>query len=338
MDTRLLEYFVTVAAEGSVLAAADELYAAQSTVSAGLRSLERDLGVQLFDRSERRMRLTPAGEELLERARGVLDETERLRFASGEVAEGARARLRVGTFAALDALSGLPQALADFRVAFPLVEVRMTASGQGTTGLAEDLHRGRLDVAFVALLPGLGLEAIELASYRYIALVPPGHPLAERRTVSLAELAPETWVDMLPGYGNRVQVDREFADRGLERRIGIEISVLTSVPPYVAAGLGVAVVPDVGDTAGCVAIELSDEIPPWVVSIATRTGGLRRPPVAHLVEMIRSRVGSGIRRDIERGSGLGSGGDSGRDSGREFGPDSGPDSRRDIECDSGRGS
>ncbi|KTS76931.1 hypothetical protein NS183_18715, partial [Microbacterium testaceum] len=78
METRLLEYLVTVADERNVTAAAARLFAAQSTVSAGLASLERDLGVRLFERSTKAVRPTPAGEALLPLARALLADLDAL--------------------------------------------------------------------------------------------------------------------------------------------------------------------------------------------------------------------------------------------------------------------
>lgn len=287
METRLLEYFATVAAEGSVTEAARQLYAAQSTVSAGLRSLERELGVELFERSTRRVALTCAGEELLPRARRVLDEIEEMRAYSAAAAGGLTGKLRIGIFAAMEFLNGLPQVVSSFSKEFPNVSVRLVASHTGSTGLCEDLHHGRLDLAFFALAGSDDIDAVEMGQSAYVALAPVGHRLAAEASVTLAQLCESPWVDVLPGYGNRVQIEGQLEQRGLERRVVAEVAELPSVPSYVAAGIGVAVVPDVVATDGCVVLPLADEIPPWTLSIAARKGSFRRPVIAEFVKRLQ---------------------------------------------------
>ncbi|MDF9714745.1 LysR family transcriptional regulator [Nocardioides sp. ChNu-153] len=150
MDERSLEVFVAVAEELSVTRAATRVHAAQSTVSAALRSLERDLGAVLFERTTRSMRLTAAGERAVPAAREALAALARLRSEAREPAAGLRGRVRVGLFPALDALE-VPAAASAFQERHPDVELTLVASPAGSTGLHEDVRRGRLDLAFSAL-------------------------------------------------------------------------------------------------------------------------------------------------------------------------------------------
>ncbi|WP_066038867.1 LysR family transcriptional regulator [Herbiconiux solani] len=298
METRLLEYFVTVADELNVTRASERLFVAQSTVSAGLRSLERELGVALFERTTKTVRLLPPGEALLPVARGLLDDLEGLRQVATESGAGLRGRVRIGTFASLQVFD-LPAALGAFRRRHPLVDLQLQASPSGSTGLAEELSHGRLDLAFSALPTLPGLQSWPLASREFVALLPAEHPLAGRARaggrVALAELAGDDWVDVLPGFGNRVQLDRALTERGIVRHISAEVAELPSVAQCVAAGLGVAVVPDLrplgddrGGVTGCVTVGLSDPLPPWVVSLAARPGAVNRPQIMALVEELRA--------------------------------------------------
>ncbi len=285
METRLLEYFVTVADERSVTAASARLFAAQSTVSAGLQSLERDLGVRLLERTTKAVQLTPAGETLLPLARAVLDDVAAVRQVAGESGTGLRGRIRIGTFAGLRIID-LPGFLGDFRRSHPLVDIRLSVSPTGSVGLLDDLQRDRLDLALTAVTPPAGMSAWELGAYPYVGLLPPGHARAADRAIALADLAGDDWVDVLPGYGNRVQLETELARRGISRRVSAELGELPDVPRYVAAGLGVAVVPDVVDTAGCVTVPLSDPVPPWTVSLTAGRSATRRPHVRALLDAI----------------------------------------------------
>ncbi|WP_433674540.1 LysR family transcriptional regulator [Microbacterium gorillae] len=275
MDIRLLEYFVVVADERNVTRAAQRLYAAQSTVSAGLRSLEQELGVALLERTTRSISLTPAGEDLLVSARSIVDEWAGMREAASESTAGIRGRVSMGTFTAMP-LMDLPRVLGQFRRDFPLVDVHLTASPSGSTGLVDDVLQGRLDLAFTTVPPPAGLMAHELAQVPYVALVPEGHALAEADEVDLATLAGQPWVDVLPGYGNRVQIDRVLAQRGLSRRVVAEIEAMPSIPEYVAAGLGVALIPEGVQSPGCVTLPITDLSERWILSLVVGASAARR--------------------------------------------------------------
>jgi DNA-binding transcriptional LysR family regulator len=290
METRLLEYFVAVAGELSVTEAARRLYAAQSTVSAGLRSLETELGVQLLHRTTQTVQLTAAGDELLPEARGILDAVERLHVLASETASGQRGRLTLGTFTGQDLVHDLPSALRAFRLSRPHVDLRLVSSERGSTGYAEDLGRGRLDVAFFALTPPPELDVFELLEIPYVALVADSHELASDPTVSLESLASEPWIDSPPGYGSRVGVEQALAERRLRRQVVAEIADVLAIPGYVATGMGVAVVPDIIDPVGCAKLALAEPIAPWTISLATRRNATDRPAVAALIEELRSHI------------------------------------------------
>jgi DNA-binding transcriptional LysR family regulator len=290
METRLLEYFVAVAGELSVTEAARRLYAAQSTVSAGLRSLETELGVQVLHRTTKTVELTAAGEELLTEARRILDGVERLHVLASETASGHRGRLTLGTFTGQDLVHDLPSALRAFRLSRPHVDLRLISSQRGSTGYAEDLIRGRLDVAFFALTPPPELDVVELLQVPYVALVEQSHPLATDPAVSLARLASEPWIDSPPGYGSRAGVDHALGERGLRRQVVAEIADVLAIPGYVATGMGVALVPDIIDPEGCAKLALAEPIAPWTISLATRRNATDRPAVAALIEELRSHT------------------------------------------------
>ncbi|PZF62316.1 LysR family transcriptional regulator [Curtobacterium sp. MCBD17_034] len=272
METRLLEQFVAVADEGNVTRAAARLFAAQSTVSAGLQSLERELGGALFDRVGRRLTLSPLGEALLPDARAALGAVERLRDGAVTADAQLRGRVRVGIFANMDIVD-LPRIITTFHARHPLVDVHLSASAAGTTGLAEDLRAGRLDLAFTALPqdpPGIAVTPLRALPFRvYVA---PRHRLADHAVVSLAELADEPFVDTARGFGNRIILDAALRDRGIRRRIVAEMNDLPSVVRFAATGLGVAVVPDPGTAGDAVVLELADPVEPLRVGLATAAG------------------------------------------------------------------
>lgn len=269
MDTRLLEYFVAVAEETSFTRAAARLYVVQSTVSAGIQTLEQRMGTRLIERSGRRIALTAAGEQLLEPAREIVDATSRLQSAATGRIEGL---LRVGIFVNLPTLR-MPELFAAFRAQHPLVRLRLVSSPSGSTGLADDLRRGRIDLAFMGLpsaeLPDL--ETVELVRSPFVALLPEGHSLSALPEIPLERLAAESWIDAPHGFGHRVLLERALTRAGLVREVATEVSAVGDIPSFVAAGFGVALVPEVlvVPAAGTVAVPVTP-VAEWPLSVSTR--------------------------------------------------------------------
>jgi DNA-binding transcriptional LysR family regulator len=247
MELRHLEYFVAVAEELSFTRASKRLHVVQSGVSAAIRSLERELGVALFDRSPQRVALSDAGEVLLPRARATLDAAQTARDAVEGVRGGVRGTVTVGTMTAVG-LVDVPALLGRFHAEHPAVTLRLRMSTTtGSAGLASALLAGELDLAFLSLpgRPPSGLRWRELASTPIVLVVPADHVLAGLDTVSIARVAGERFVDFPLGYGNRAVVDRAFAAAGVDRHVSIEVADMATGAACVAEGLGVAFLPAV---------------------------------------------------------------------------------------------
>lgn len=271
VETRLLEQFVTVAAEGSVTRAAERLWAAQSTVSAGIASLERSLGVRLFDRTGRHLVLTTAGEDLLPHARSVLESLDRMRDLATVSDAELRGRVRLGIFTSMDIVD-LTGVLRRFRQRHPLVAVELMTSPSGTTGLVQDLVAGRLDLAYTGL-PGTptGVVVEPLREMPFRVFLAADHPLADRGSVSLTDLAEEPFIDTAHGFGNRIILDAALERLGIRRRIVAEMNDMPAVIRFASAGLGVGVVPDSGVRHDGVVLELTDSVEPLRIGLAMRS-------------------------------------------------------------------
>ncbi|WP_051426144.1 LysR substrate-binding domain-containing protein [Jiangella gansuensis] len=183
MELRQLAYFVAVADEGGFARAAESLHVGQPAVSQQLRRLERELGVVLFDRTTRRVRLTAEGGRLLPEARAVLAAAERTRRLAAELA--GTGSLRLGTSPAPG--RRLPDLLAALASRAPELRVRLS-----TVKLAERLasvRSGVLDAALVRdVADAPGLELLALWTDPVVVALPAGHPLAARETVRLRDL------------------------------------------------------------------------------------------------------------------------------------------------------
>ena len=270
VETRQLEYFVTVAEELSFTRAALRLHAVQSTVSAGIKSLESDLRTSLFDRSTRTVALTPAGAAFLPEAKAALAALDRARSVVEEAGAGLRGSLRIGTMTSVGSID-LPGLLGAFHRRYPLVDLHLTVSMAGSTGLAEDVRSGRLDTAMLALPASdlAGLSARRLDHRPYVVLVPPEHRLAGRTAVTIADLAGEDFVDTPRGFGNRLGVERAFEAASAPRRVVAEVADMRVVPDYVRVGLGIAVVPDLDivQVPDLVRLQLTGATMEWLVTL-----------------------------------------------------------------------
>lgn len=184
-----MRYVVAVAELGSFTRAAERCFVVQSALSHQIARLEKELGARLFERTSRRVRLTPAGAAFLPAARQCLDAAER---AAAEVAAAVgevRGRLTVGlipTVAAVD----VPAVLKDFHQRHP--KARVNLSMGASDELVEQVRQGEIEVAFLGVpvtASPRGVMARELARERLIAVVSPAHPLAGAYSVDLRRLS-----------------------------------------------------------------------------------------------------------------------------------------------------
>jgi DNA-binding transcriptional LysR family regulator len=240
MDLRQLEYFVAVAEERNFTRAAERVRISQSGVSAQIRRLERELGAELFDRSARTATLTVAGKAALDHARAALASANAVSQAVGEVADLIRGRLTVGMVIGCT-VTPLFDALASFHRAHPGVEVSLLEDNSDR--LVQAVRDGTTDVALVGTATSTpeGLEAVTIISERLVAAVPPDHPLATRRRVTLRDLCAHPLVCMPPGTGLRTVFDRACAAQDLHPVVGLRASAADAIADLAARGLGVAV-------------------------------------------------------------------------------------------------
>ncbi|MEU4626828.1 LysR family transcriptional regulator [Actinoplanes sp. NPDC023801] len=297
MEQRQLQYFVAVAEELNFTRAAQRTHAVQSTVSASIRALERHLGTPLFERSTSKVALTDAGKALLPEARRALDALDQARAAVAGLRDGLTGSLRVGTISGLTAVD-LPGLVSDFRGRHPGVRLSLSMAAGGTDGLLAALRARDLDVAFVAVqtanVPDLHLDPI--AEFQPRLLVPLGHPLAGRAAVSPAALADEPFIDLPPGFCNRVRTDHDFRRAGITRTIAVEVSDITTIPGYVESGIGLALVPPLAAEDGrrVAAVDLEPPAASWTLAAASLGGPAPNPAVRAFLDAIDTHV---VRRD-----------------------------------------
>ena len=244
MELRQLRYFVAVAQRQHVTAAAAAVGVAQPALRNRSRALERELGLDLFDRTGRRMRLTPAGAALLVRAERVLAEVESAVAEMEEFAGLRRGRLVVGV---LPSLAGrlLPPLLADFHARHPGLELVLRE--ERSADLLALVEAGALDLALLhppareSQPAGITLEP--LFTEDLVAVTAPGHALAGRATCPVAALRDVPLLLSKAGSGIRRVTLEACAAAGFAPHVVFESDGVTTLRAMAAAGLGVAILP-----------------------------------------------------------------------------------------------
>jgi DNA-binding transcriptional LysR family regulator len=240
MELRQLEYFIAVAEEANFTRAAERVHISQSGVSAQIRQLERDLGATLIDRSGRAATVTTAGAAALEHARAALACVDAVRKAVDEVTGLIRGRLTVGMINGCT-ITPLFEALAAFHRIHPGIEINLYEDNSDR--LIEGVRTGATDLALIGAsgAPPTGLEALPIIRERLVAAVPPEHPLARRRRVTLADISAFPIVCLPQGTGIRAVFDQACEIAGQQPDIALRASAPAAVADLAIRGLGIAI-------------------------------------------------------------------------------------------------
>lgn len=249
MELRHLRYFVAVAEMENVSrAATQKLHVAQPSLSRQIRDLEEEVGVQLFERTPKSLRLTDAGRSFLDEARAILKQTDAAVQKTRAIAGKLGTELRIGDWP-LGTGRIMPSILRAYQEAMPNVHVKLHdwTVDQNIAGVRD----GRLDLAII-IRPAKGnplteLRFEELVTGRVCLAVSCKHRFARRRSISLAEAAREPFIGLIREKYPRYEeyLDAIFADVSDKPRIVEEHDGWAGVFSSVAGGVGVALSSDV---------------------------------------------------------------------------------------------
>jgi DNA-binding transcriptional LysR family regulator len=294
MELRHLRYFAAVAEELHFRRAAERLHVAQPAVSEQVRKLEDELGVRLFDRTQRSVALTDAGAALLPEAYRVLRQAEAARLAARSASERPGHVLRIG-YVPTALLASIPRTLRRLVATMPNLQTTMEP-GSGLE-LVDAVRAGQLDVAVVSLpVPAAGVRVTPLAEQRAVAVFSVGHEHAVKPHVGLEQIAPERIV-VLPR-----DADRPFYDAVLAACCAAGISpTLIEMPDAqvdrvllaVASGAGMALLPECVSEryadAGVRFVPIGGDTPVLATAIVSPRHTEHLPTVAFLRAASRTR-------------------------------------------------
>jgi DNA-binding transcriptional LysR family regulator len=239
VDLTALRTFVEAARSGSLTAAAGRAGYTQSAVSRQVAGLEATMGGRLLERRARGVAPTPEGAALLPHAEAILQRFAAARSAVDAVRRADAGLVRVGAVPTANAQL-IPAAIADLRATRPAVEVTLTEAG--SEHLLRALDADEIDLAVVATYPGRPTaDGVVLLPDPLLVALPREHPAATTARFRLEDLAEESWVEHFPFSGDALR--QAAAASGFEPRIAYTIRDWTGKLGFVAAGLGLTLVP-----------------------------------------------------------------------------------------------
>jgi len=289
MNLRDWEYFVAVADHKHFGKAAEACHVTQPTLSAQLKKLEGYLGVELVERDNRHVWLTPVGQEMAVRARRLLQEAEGLKQLARSQFNPLAGDIRLGAFPTL-APYFLPLVLPKVKKKLP--ELRVFLVEDKTQMLIHQLQQGELDAALLALpLNRDQLDVIPLCKEDFLLAVPSNHGLARRKLISLDELQGQNLMLLEEGHCLRDQALSVCQIAGAGENTAFRASSLETLRQMVAGGLGITLIPAMAVNSNNDGIRyLKFEEPPTrEIGLVFRHSDWRLPLWQQLAQVLRSQ-------------------------------------------------
>lgn len=295
LDVRRLRVLSEVAARGSFSEAAEALRLTQSAVSQHVAALEREVGLPLVERGTRPVELTEAGHALTRHATGIFARLDGAEQELGEIAGRRSGRLRFGSFpTALATL--VPPAFARFRRLYG--DVTLTVVDDHLQRLIPRVEAGELDLALIydnEALPEIAardLVRVPLLEDPFRAVLPAGHRLTRRRALELADLGREPWIGGAPTSAWFRIVEDACRLAGFAPAVGFASDDYIAIQAWVAAGLGVAVIPGLATVHPLPGVEVRtvSGAPVRYISAARPRDGYHGPAVVSMLECLRAEA------------------------------------------------
>lgn len=273
MELRQIKYFIEVARREHVTEAAHALHVAQSAVSRQIFNLEAELGVDLFIRKGRNVKLTAIGKIFLEHMEQAINVIDDARQVVSEYTDPKRGTIHIGFPSSL-ATYILPTVISAFRQTYPHVQFELNQSSYH--GLQEKVIKGDVNIALVAPVPAdkSKIKSSILFTEKIVALLPISHPLAKAKNLKLNELRDDSFVLFPKGFVLREIIEENCQQLGFQPNISFEGQDIDAIKGLVSAGLGISLIPE---------ITLVDNLPRATVTVPiieptiTRSVGMMIP-------------------------------------------------------------
>lgn len=294
-------YIVAVAQEKHFGRAAEACSVSQPTLSVGVKKLEEQLGVVIFERSKSDVKVTPQGLPIIEQAQRILEQVDQLKQNATQNSNQLEGALKIGAIFTIGPYL-FPSLVPEIRRLAPKMPLHIDEDF--THNLKKKLRNGELDAIFVALpFDETEIETIPLYEEEFSALLPPKHPWVKKETMHLADIADEVMIMLGAGHCFRDQVLEacpQCKDNSLSpQKDWITGSSLETIRHMVATGLGVSVVPASAaefqnEQLGLVVKSFSDPVPSRKVALAFR----RSFPRKEALKIIEQAVNPSAMRGV----------------------------------------
>ena len=294
MNLRDLRYFVALADHRHFGRAAAASFVSQPTLSTQIRKLEDELGVALVERAPRKVMLTPAGRDIAERARRIVAEVEQMREAARRSQDPEAGTVRLGLFPTLGPYL-LPHVVPRIRARFPNLELLLVEEKSDV--ILSRLREGRLDAGLLALpLHDDQLHAQFLFEEPFLLAVPGSHPLANRDTLALDELANQRLLLLEDGHCLRDQALDVCQLAGAGEMRDFQATSLETLRQMVASGVGITLLPELagrgayGQARGVVTKPFVKPVPTRTIGAVWRKSTARREAILALARHIKANA------------------------------------------------
>jgi LysR family hydrogen peroxide-inducible transcriptional activator len=292
-----LRYLVALADLRHFGRAAARCFVSQPTLSAQLRKLEEYLGVQLIERQPRRVTLTAAGEEIVQRARGMLEASDAIVGLARNRRDPLAGELRLALLPTIGPYL-LPQIALRLRKALPRLDLMLFE--YQTEPMLERLRHGELDVGVLALpVDAEGLAERELYEEPFVVALPEGHRLAARTHLRSEELAGETVLLLEEGHCLRDQALAACRHSGMHEKQDFRATSIETLRQMVAAGVGITLLPQLAsrgayeNTRGLVVRPFARPVPSRRIGVVWRKSSARGAAIEAVAEQIARHSGLG---------------------------------------------
>ncbi len=289
-----LRYLVAVADTRHFGRAAERSFVSQPTLSAQLKKLEEYLGVQLIERAPKRVSLTTAGEEVVERARRILEASEEIVELAKGHSDPLSGRLKLALLPTIGPYL-LPNVASHLRKQLPRLELMLYE--YQTDPMLEKLHSGEIDVGILALpVAADGLDSYELYREPFMVAMPVGHRLASRQTIRTADLGDETLLLLEDGHCLRDQALDICAGSGVNEKQDFRATSLETLRQMVAAGVGITLLPELagrgayGHARGVMIKPFARPVPTRTIGAVWRKSSARREAILALARQIEAHA------------------------------------------------
>ena len=308
MNLQQFRYVSEVARRGlNVSEAAAALHTSQPGVSKQIRSLEEEVGAEIFVRQGRRfVAITDAGREIVAAIDRILAEVVNLKAIGEEFAHQARGQLAVAV-THTQARYALPAVVTAFKKRFPEVKLKLLQGNPHQ--LARMLIAGEADLAIATEALDEYDELVALPGYQWhhCIVVPEAHPLARVKPLTLEAIARHPIVTYDPTFAGRTAIDRAFAARGLAPEVALSALDSDVIKSYVSLGLGVGIISSRafrdGKEEGLVALECSHLFPAQTTRLAYKRGAYLRGYTVEFIRLFAPNVRAEDLKQLEAAAG-----------------------------------